>query len=113
MRFVRRYAQRQVLCIRSSALSTDLRNLRQRHRTQARRKCRVSADRNGDSISESDFDTGVDADGEDEKEFRYASNSDVEAEHLNRLVERFRDIDLQISNLGDVALEMIQKEKIL
>jgi hypothetical protein len=50
-------------------------------------------------------------DKEDEQDSSYASNSDVEVEYLNRLVEKFREMGSQISNLGDVAREMIQTEK--
>jgi hypothetical protein len=41
----------------------------------------------------------------------YGSNTDDESEHLNELVEKFRQMEPQISNLGDVALEMIQTEQ--
>jgi hypothetical protein len=110
-KFPRRYAQRQALRIRSTASSSDLRSqdLRRRHITQARRKHRASIDQGDDSTRESDSD--IDIDREDEKDSGYASNSDVEAEYLNGLVEKFRDMGPQISNLGDVALEMIEKEK--
>jgi hypothetical protein len=39
------------------------------------------------------------------------SSSDVEAEYFNELVEQFREMGPQISNLGDVAQEMIQTEQ--
>jgi hypothetical protein len=86
--------------------SQDLRRLQI---TQARRKCRLSIGQDGDSTRESDSD--IDIDREDEKDSGHASNSDVEAEYLNRLVEKFRDMGPQISNLGNVVLEIIKKEK--
>jgi hypothetical protein len=34
-----------------------------------------------------------------------------EAEYLNELIEKFEEEVPQVSSLGDVALEMIQKEQ--
>lgn len=110
-KFPQCYAQRQALRIRSTALSSDSQSqaLCRRYITQARTKHRTSIDQDPDSTRESNSD--IDIDREDRKDSGYASNSDVEAEYLNGLVEKFRDIGLQISNLGDVLLEMIEKEK--
>jgi hypothetical protein len=112
-KFPRRHAQRQALRIQSTASSSDLqsRDLRQQHGTQVTRKRSAGADRDSDSTEESDSD--IDIDEEDEQDSGYASNSDIKAEYLYGLVEKFRDIGPQISNLGDVALEITQKEKSL
>jgi hypothetical protein len=106
-KFPRRHAQRQVLRIRNRASSGDMRgeDLRRRHRPGIARKHRGD-DRDSDSGLESDSD--IDIDGEDSG---YASDTDIEAEYLNGLVEKFREMGPQISNLGDVAREMIQTEK--
>ena len=106
----RRYTQRQALRIRSKTSSSDLQSqdLRRPHIAQAREKRRASIDQGGDSTRESDSDIDID---EDEKDSGYASNSNVEAEYLSGLVEKFRGIGPQISSLSDVALEMIEKEK--
>jgi hypothetical protein len=53
----------------------------------------------------------MNTDGEDEGDSGYVSNSDIEAEFINGLVEKFREMGPQISNLGDAALKMIQTER--
>jgi hypothetical protein len=92
---------------------------RQRHRPRITRKCSAGTDKDSDSTGESDKDSDStresdsDIDEEDEQDSGYASDADVEAEYLNGLVEKFRDMGPQISNLGEVALKMAQKEKSL
>jgi len=56
-------------------------------------------------------DVDVDTDREEEEDSGYGSNRDDEAEYFNELVEQFREMGPQISNLGDVAQEMIQTEQ--
>ena len=84
-------------------------NLHERHRSRISRKRKPGSDKDNDPSQESDSD--VDTDEEDEQDSGYASDSDIEAEYLNGLVEKFREIGPQISNLGDVARDMIQTEK--
>jgi hypothetical protein len=43
-------------------------------------------------------------------EFSYLSQTDNEAEYLNGLINKFEVDEPQISNLGEVAKDMIQKE---
>jgi hypothetical protein len=64
-----------------------------------------------DSSSESGSDLDVDTDREEVEDSGYGSNRDDEAEYLNELVEQFREMGPQISNLGDVTQEMIQTER--
>ena len=64
-----------------------------------------------DSNSESGSDVDVDTDREEVEDSGYSSNRDDEAEYLNELVEQFREMGPQISNLGDVTQEMIQTER--
>jgi hypothetical protein len=63
-----------------------------------------------DSDSKSGSDVDVDTDREEEEDSGYGSNRDDEAEYFNELVEQFREMP-QISNLGDVAQEMIRAEQ--
>ena len=63
------------------------------------------------SNSESGSDVDVDTDGEEKEDSGYGSNTDDEAEYLNQLVEQFKEMGPQISNLGDVTQEMIQTER--
>lgn len=132
-KFPRRYTQRQALRIQSTTLSSDLRtqDVRQRYRPRITRKRSAGIDEDSDSPRESDKDSNstresnkdsdsmresdsdIDIDEENEQDSGYASDADVEAEYLNGLVEKFRDMGPQISNLGDVALKMAQKEKSL
>jgi hypothetical protein len=111
----RRHAQRQALCHRNKASVGDLRSQKQRQRYKPRntRNQRVGFDEDSDSCSESDsnVDVDIDTDREEEPDSGYGSNTDNEAEYLNELVEQFREMGPQISNLGDVALEMIQIEQ--
>ena len=100
-KFPRRHAQRQALCIRNEASHGGLRK-HERHQRQylhITRNQRVGFDRDSD------------IDEEDKRDSGYASNSDIESEYLNGLVEKFREAGPQISNLGKVALEMIQIEQ--
>jgi hypothetical protein len=111
----RRHAQRQALCHRNKTSVGNLRNQeqRQRHKPQNTKNQRgVGFDRDNGSGSESDSEVDVDfdIDREEEKDSGYGSNTDDEAEYLNELVEQFREMGPQISNLGDVALRMIQTE---
>jgi hypothetical protein len=47
------------------------------------------------------------------RDSRYKSNldNDDDAEYLNALIDKFEEDGLQISNLGDVAKEMIYTEQ--
>jgi hypothetical protein len=65
------------------------------------RNKRVGCD--GGSESDSDVDIDIDTDREEEKDSRYSSNTDNEVEYLSELVEQFREMGPQISNLGDVS----------
>jgi hypothetical protein len=80
----RRYAQRRSLCHGKNTALSDLRSKVQRRRHKSR-------------------DSG------------YESNSDDDddAEYLNALIDKFEEDGPQISNLGDVAKEMIQTEQCL
>lgn len=60
-----------------------------------------------DSGSESDFAVDVDTQSKEEQDSGYNSNKDNEAEYLNELVEQYREMGPQISNLGDAAQKMI------
>jgi hypothetical protein len=108
-KFPRRHAQRQVLRVRNTASFSDIRSQNQHHRHRPRI---ARKHRDDDRISDSDLesDSDIDIDGEDKPD-GYASDTDIEAEYLNGLVEKFREMGPQISNLGDVAREMIHTEK--
>ena len=110
-KFPRRHMQRQALRHRRSTSVGDLRSQRQhqRHKPQIKRHRRVRLDSDSDSSPNSDSD--INTDGEDEGDSGYVSNSDIEAEYINGLVEKFREMGPQISNLGDAALKMIQTEQ--
>jgi hypothetical protein len=112
-KFPRRFAQRQALRIRSTTSPSDLRDqdVHQRHRLRIIRKRSPGIDKDSDSTGGSDY--SIDTDEESEQDSGYASDADAEAEYLNGLVEKFRDMGPQISNLGDIALKMAQKEKSL
>jgi hypothetical protein len=97
-KFPRRHTQRQALRQRNKASISNLQSQEQRQR-------------HIDSDSESDSDVDVDTDGEEQEDSGYGSNREDEAEYFNELVEQFREMGPQISNLGDVALEMIQTEQ--
>ena len=56
-----------------------------------------------DSDSESGSDIDVNTDREEEGDSGYGSNRGDEAEYFNELVEQFREMEPQISNLGDVV----------
>ena len=109
----RRHTQRQALRQRNKASVGDLRSQeqRQRHKPRNTRNKRVGCGGDSDSSSESDSDVDVDTDGEEKEDSGYGSNTDDEAEYLNELVEQFKEMGPQISNLGDVAREMIQREQ--
>jgi hypothetical protein len=95
-KFPRRYTQRQSLRIQNTASS---RNVYEWYRIRISRKRRLDNDK-GNNLSQ---DSDVDTDEENKPDLGYTSNSDIEAEYLNGLVEKFRKIGPQISNLGDVA----------
>ena len=111
-KFPRRHTQRQALHRRRSTSLGNLRSQRQhqRHRSQIKRR-REGFDSDSDSDLDSDSDSDIKTGGEDEGDSGYASNSDVEAEYINGLVEKFREMGPQISNLGNAALKMIQTER--
>jgi hypothetical protein len=100
--FARRHAQRQALRSRNKPSFGDLQSQEHCRRYKQIRNQRVNSDK--DSDSGSDTNNNIDLDGDD-------SNTDTEAQCLNELVEKFREMGLQISNLGPVALKKIQTEK--
>ena len=108
----RRHAQRQALHQRNNASVGNLRSQEQhqRHKLRNTRNKWVGCDRDIDSSSESDSSVDVDADREEKEDSGYGLNTGDEAEHFDELVEQFREMGPQISNLGDIALEMIQIE---
>jgi hypothetical protein len=106
----RRHAQRQALRHGKNTPLGDLRSQeRQQHEphTIRHRSADLDSDRGSSSESESDID--FDRGGRDDS--GYSSNADDETEYLNGLIEKFGEEGPQISNLGDVALEMIQVEQ--
>jgi hypothetical protein len=109
----RRHAQYQALLQRNEASVGNLRSQeqRQRHKLKNTRNKRVGCGGDSDSSSESDSDIDVDTDREEKEDSGYGSNTDDEAEYLNELVEQFKEMGPKISNLGDVAQEMIQREQ--
>jgi hypothetical protein len=110
-KFPRRHAQRQALRQRNKASVSNLRSReqRQRHKPRNTRNKRVGYHGHIHSNFESDSDVDVDTDKEEDS--RYSSNGDDEAEYLNEFVEQFRAMGPEISNLGEVAQEMIQTEQ--
>jgi hypothetical protein len=103
-KFPRRYAQRQALRLRKK-ISDDS----PRSRKQQGYKQRVGKQSDSSSQPECDSDSDVDMDGE-EKDSGYGSDTDDEADLLNEMVEQFRQMGPQVSNLGEVAKQMIQTE---
>jgi hypothetical protein len=86
---------------------SDLQSQVKRRRYKPRFKRHQRGGFNNDgagSKSESDVDI------EQSRDSGYDSNLDDEAEYLNGLIEKFEEEGPQISNLGDVAKEMIQRE---
>jgi hypothetical protein len=110
-KFPRRHTQRQALRQRNKASigKASIGNLQSQEQRQ-RHKSRNTRHRHIDSDSESNSDVDVDTDREQE-DSGYDSNGDDEAKYLNELVEQFREMGPQISNLGDVTQEMIQTER--
>jgi len=107
----RRHAQRQALRHRKDTTLGDLRSQeeRQQHEPHTIRHRRAGLDSDRDSGSESESDVDFDKGRRDDS--GYSSNADDETEYLNGLIEKFGEEGPQISNLGDVALEMIQVEQ--
>ena len=67
-----------------------------RHRPEIAKK-RRSDDKDSDSDSDIDID----------EDSGYASNTNIEAEYLNGLVEKFREMGLQISNLNPRLYQLV------
>ena len=106
-----RHSQRQALRHGKNTSLGDLRSQEehQQHEPHTIRHGRADLDSDRDSALDSESDIDSDRGGQDDS--GYSSNADDETEYLNGLIDKFGEEGPQISNLGDVALEMIQVEQ--
>jgi hypothetical protein len=103
--------QHQALCYRKNISLGDLRSQEecQLYEPYTIRYRRAGVDSNRDSGSESE--SNIDFDRRRQDDSGYSSNTDNKTEYLNRLIEKFGEEGLQISNLGPVAKEIIRVEQ--
>jgi hypothetical protein len=109
------YTQHQALGYRKNIPFSNLQSQEQcqQYKLYTIRYRRAGLDSNRDSGLESESESDIDFDRGRQDNSGYSSDTDNKADYLNRLIEKFGEERLQISNLGPVAKEIIQVEHVI